>query len=68
MTRAELVLTVLARTTCTVLTLVPVPAAPGFMPYTKIAPERLRPGHKGDLSYLVGKQVRVRVVQVSGEE
>ena len=34
------------------------------MPYTKIAPERLRAGHKGDLSYLVGKQVRVRVVQV----
>jgi hypothetical protein len=37
----------------------------GFMPYTKIAPERLRPGHKGDLSYLVGNKVRVRVVQVS---
>lgn len=34
------------------------------MPYTKIAPERLRAGHKGDLSYLVGKKVKVRVVQV----
>jgi len=34
------------------------------MPYTKIGPERLQPGHKGDLSYLVGKKVRVRVVQV----
>lgn len=41
---------------------------PGFMPYTKIAPERLQPGHKGDLSYLVGKKVRVRVVQVRGRE
>jgi hypothetical protein len=36
------------------------------MPYTKIAPEKLRPGHKGDLSYLVGKKVKVRVVQVRG--
>lgn len=39
----------------------------GFMPYTKIGPERLQPGHKGDLSYLVGKKVRVRVVQVDKE-
>ena len=34
------------------------------MPYTKISPERLRPGHKGDLSYLVGQQVKACVVQV----
>lgn len=40
-------------------------ARAGFMPYTKIAPERLRAGHKGDLAYLVGNKVRVRVVQVS---
>ncbi|WIA42416.1 hypothetical protein OEZ86_008414 [Tetradesmus obliquus] len=36
----------------------------GFMPYTKIAPERLRAGHKGDLSYLMGKKVKARIVQV----
>lgn len=40
----------------------------GFMPYTKIAPERLKPGHKGDLAYLVGKKVKVRVVQVRVEK
>jgi hypothetical protein len=34
------------------------------MPYTKIAPERLRAGHKGDLSYLMGKKVKARIVQV----
>jgi ribosomal protein S1 len=34
------------------------------MPYTKISPERLRPGHKGDLSYLVGQKVKACVVQV----
>jgi hypothetical protein len=34
-------------------------------PTNKIASARLRPGHKGDLSYLVGNKVRVRVVQVS---
>lgn len=39
----------------------------GFMPYTKIAPERLRAGHKGDLSYLVGKKVKARIVQVDKE-
>jgi hypothetical protein len=36
----------------------------GFMPYTKIGPERLRAGHKGDLSYLMGKKVKARIVQV----
>lgn len=34
------------------------------MPYTKIAPDRLRAGHKGDLAYLVGQKVRACVVQV----
>jgi ribosomal protein S1 len=36
----------------------------GFMPYTKMAPERLRPGHRGDLSYLVGSPVRAVIVSV----
>eukprot|EP00877_Chromochloris_zofingiensis_P014384 jgi/Chrzof1/919/Cz01g33180.t1 len=36
----------------------------GFIPYTKLSPDRLKPGHKGDLSYLVGQTVRARVVQV----
>jgi hypothetical protein len=39
----------------------------GFMPYTKIAPERLRAGHKGDLSYLMGKKVKARIVQVGAK-
>jgi hypothetical protein len=34
------------------------------MPYSKIAPERLRAGHKGDLSYLTGARVKARIVQV----
>lgn len=34
------------------------------MPYTKIAPERLKAGHKGDLAYLVGQKVKACVVQV----
>jgi ribosomal protein S1 len=34
------------------------------MPYTKIAPARLKPGHKGDLSYLVGQKLKACVVQV----
>lgn len=34
------------------------------MPYTKIDPERLKPGHKGDLGYLVGQKVKARIVQV----
>lgn len=33
---------------------------PGFMPYTKIAPERLKVGHQGDLGYLVGEKVSGR--------
>ena len=37
------------------------------MPYTKIAPERLRAGHKGDLTYLVGQTVKARVVTVDTE-
>jgi len=36
----------------------------GFMPYTKISPSRLAPGHKGDLSYLVGQKVKACIVQV----
>eukprot|EP00878_Enallax_costatus_P016899 GHUV01017740.1.p1 GENE.GHUV01017740.1~~GHUV01017740.1.p1 ORF type:complete len:319 (+),score=68.77 GHUV01017740.1:161-1117(+) len=39
----------------------------GFMPYTKIDPERLRAGHKGDLGYLVGQKVKARIVQVDKE-
>lgn len=39
----------------------------GFMPYTKIVPERLRAGHKGDLGYLVGQKVKARIVQVDKE-
>lgn len=36
----------------------------GFMPYTKISPERLRSGHKGDLGYLVGQKIKACIVQV----
>lgn len=36
----------------------------GFMPYTKISPERLTAGHKGDLGYLVGQKVKACIVQV----
>ncbi|KAI8475819.1 MAG: hypothetical protein J3K34DRAFT_464443 [Monoraphidium minutum] len=36
----------------------------GFMPYTKISPDRLEPGHKGDLKYLVGQKIKTCVVQV----
>eukprot|EP00775_Hariotina_reticulata_P002183 gene2183-2501_t len=39
----------------------------GFLPYTKLAPERLKAGHKGDLSYLMGKRVKARIVQVDKE-
>jgi hypothetical protein len=41
-------------------------ARSGFMPYTKLAPERLQAGHKGELSYLLGKKVKARIVQVRG--
>jgi predicted RNA-binding protein with RPS1 domain len=34
----------------------------GLMPYGKLAPSRLNPGHRGDLSYLVGQRVKARVV------
>ena len=37
------------------------------MPYTKIAPERLTAGHKGDLDYLIGQTVKARVVLVDTE-
>lgn len=44
----------------------PWPPRPGFMPYTKISPERLPAGHKGNLSYLVGQKVKACIVQVRG--
>jgi hypothetical protein len=34
------------------------------MPFAKLDPARLRRGHKGDLTYLVGQRLRSRVVQV----
>jgi predicted RNA-binding protein with RPS1 domain len=34
----------------------------GLMPYSKLAPTRLKPGHRGDLSFLVGQRVKARVV------
>lgn len=40
------------------------PTLRGFMPFTKLDPARMRRGHQGDLRYLVGQQVRARVVQV----
>jgi len=43
---------------------VQLPDLKGFMPYAKISPERLRVGHKGDLSYLVGQRVKARIMQV----
>lgn len=36
----------------------------GFIPYSKISPNRLRPGHKGDLSYLIGQTLKGTIVQV----
>jgi len=34
----------------------------GLMPYAKLAADRLTPGHRGDLSFLVGQRVKARVV------
>lgn len=36
----------------------------GFVPFSKLSPSRLKQGHKGDLEYLKGQAVRVKVVQL----
>lgn len=43
----------------------PLPASPaGYVPFTKLAPRRLKQGHQGALDYLLGQRVKARVVQV----
>jgi len=34
----------------------------GLMPYSKLSQARLKPGHRGDLSFLIGQRVKARVV------